>query len=112
MDQAAGVNPWSLRAARRRQAQAPPRWLDPSWILITLGTHHLRWDAKNGTLSNQFVPLIYQWCKQHESLGACQMLLDALQIVTMKYFEVELDPGATMYHRCDDEPQRWLSDGV
>ena len=66
------------------------------WILITVGTHHLRWDAHHNTLSTQFVPLVYLMCKQHESDGACRMLLDGLNSTCIKYFGKKLEPGATM----------------
>ena len=46
------------------------------WILMSLGTHYLRWDPKNLTLSTSFAPLVYLMCKQHESLGAGLMLMD------------------------------------
>ena len=71
------------------------------WILITLGTHHLRWDPHNLTLSVQFVPLIYLFCKQHESDGAILMLLDALIFVCMKYFKKKPVPGACMADHSD-----------
>ena len=49
------------------------------WILITLGTHYLRWDQHNLTLSTSFAPLMYLFCKQIETLGAAKMLIDAVQ---------------------------------
>ena len=51
------------------------------WILLTLGTHYLRWDDHHKKLSNSFAPLIYLFCKQHETAGACKMMVDALHIV-------------------------------
>ena len=68
------------------------------WVLMTLGTHHLRWDQHNATLSTQFVPLLYLFCKQHESDGACLMLTKGCKMLASKYFadKGELSPGATM----------------
>ena len=71
------------------------------WILITLGTHIVRWDAHNLTLSTSFVPLVYLFCKQHESIGACRMLVDALNVTTVKYYGGTLKPGATMSDHSD-----------
>lgn len=39
------------------------------WILMTVGTHHVRWDSARAVLSHQFVPLVYLMAKQHESVG-------------------------------------------
>ena len=66
------------------------------WVLTSVGTHHIRWDPHNLCLSNQFVPLVYLMCKQHESEGAGRLLLDALNKVCVKYFGKKLEPGATM----------------
>ena len=42
------------------------------WILITLGTHCLKVGGKTQVtkLSTTFVPLVYLFCKNHESTGA------------------------------------------
>lgn len=67
------------------------------WILMTLGTHHLRWDEQNGTLSTQFVPLVYLFCLQHESDGACLMLVRGVKLLAGWFFPEEvLEPGACM----------------
>ena len=63
-----------------------------SWILFTLGTHHLRFD--NGTLSTSFVPLMYLFCKEHETDGASKLVMDAANCVSLKYFGKKLFPGA------------------
>ena len=52
------------------------------WILMTLGVHYLRWDDHNKTLSTRFAALVYLFAKQHETLGACKMMMDALHIVS------------------------------
>jgi hypothetical protein len=71
------------------------------WGLLTLGTHWLRWDEHHGTLSTSFAPLIYLFAKQHESVGACTLAVDALKWVAFKYFGTVLDPGATMSDHSD-----------
>lgn len=72
------------------------------WVLTTIGTHMLRWDVHHSTLSTTFVPLVYMLCKQHESLGACKMLIDALCLLASTYFGgAKLQPGACMADHCD-----------
>ena len=71
------------------------------WILLTIGTHYLRWDAHHLKLSTSFAPLMYLMCKQHESAGACLLLCHALNAVTLKYFGQVLVPGATMADHSD-----------
>jgi hypothetical protein len=41
------------------------------WILLTLGTHHLKvvGETKVSKLHTSFVPLIYLFCRNHESTG-------------------------------------------
>ena len=40
------------------------------WILITLGTHYLRNKGKESVrLTHSFAPLVYLFCKQHETRG-------------------------------------------
>ena len=70
------------------------------WVLTTVGIHVLRWDSHHLTLSTTFVPLVYMLCKQHESLGACKMLLDALVYIAATYFGGVLVPGACMSDHC------------
>jgi hypothetical protein len=71
------------------------------WILITVGTHYLRWDAHHQQLSQSYVPLVYLMCKQGESgtaeiLGSAHMVLHALKQVAAKFFEKPFDPGAAV----------------
>ena len=77
------------------------------WILMTIGTHHLRWDQKNLRLSTSFVPLVYLFCKQHETEGACLMLARGLEALAFKYDPtdaegkaIKLVPGACMADHC------------
>ena len=60
-----------------------------------------RWDSHHYKLSTTFVPLVYLFCLQHESDGACLMLMDAANILATKYFGAPLDPGAT----CSDHTE-------
>jgi len=71
------------------------------WLLLTLGTHFLRWDTHNLTLSTRFAPLMYLFCKQQETLGAAKMLIDAAQTTCMHYFGKTLEPGAMMSDRSE-----------
>ena len=71
------------------------------WVLTTIGVHWLRWDAHHHTLTTSFAPLVYLMCKQHESLGACKMLMDALNYVSLKYYGCKLQPGACMSDHAD-----------
>jgi hypothetical protein len=70
------------------------------WILITLGTHHLRWYRDQQKLTNSFVPLIYLFCKEHESKGAGMMLCAAANAVAKQYYKEELQPGMTCTDHC------------
>jgi hypothetical protein len=67
-----------------------------NFILLTLGTHYLRWDAHNQTLSTSFAPIIYLFCKEKETNGAADLLLDASNAISLKYFGKKLEPGAVM----------------
>ena len=71
------------------------------WLLITLGTHFLRWDTHHLKLSTRFAPLMYLFCKQQETLGAAKMLIDAVQTTCTHYFGKTLKPGAMMSDRSD-----------
>ena len=65
-------------------------------ILLTLGTHYLRFDAHNQTLSTSFAPIMYLFCKEQETNGAADLLVDAANAVALKYYQKKLDPGACM----------------
>ena len=45
-------------------------------------------------LSNSFTPLVYLFCKEGESDGACHLLTHALVATGKKYFDVKLTPGS------------------
>ena len=64
------------------------------WILITIGVHVLRWDAHHCRLVTSFVPLVYLFCKEHESQGAADFIMASLNKVSMQYYGVKLLPGA------------------
>ena len=64
------------------------------FLLLTLGTHRLRYDHHHSTLANSFVPLVYLFCKEGERDGAVQLLIDAFVSTGQKYYETKLTPGA------------------
>ena len=69
------------------------------WVLITVGTHYLRWDEHNHTVSNSLAPLVYLMCKQGESgsadqLGSAHMVIDALKSVATIHHKMALKPGS------------------
>ena len=74
-----------------------------TWVLITLGTHCLRVKGKICTtgFTHTFIPLVYLFCLNHESVGACAMLANALTIVTSRCFGKKLRPGALMSDHSD-----------
>jgi len=63
------------------------------FLLLTLGTHHLRFSIHGG-LTTSFVPLMYLFCKEGESDGAAQLVVDAVNATALKYFGKKLKPGA------------------
>jgi hypothetical protein len=71
------------------------------WVLMTVGTHMLAWDEHNLKLVHRFVPLMYLFCQEHESNGACLMVADALNIVCLKYYGTKLCPGGTCADHSD-----------
>lgn len=70
------------------------------WLLITLGTHYLRWDSHHSNLVNSLAPLTYLFCKEQESQGAAEFVMESLQAVSMQYFGVRLFPGAVFSDHC------------
>ena len=76
------------------------------WVLMTLGTHYLRYDAERDQLSTSFAPLMYLMSKQVESgsevqLGSANMLIDALNVLAVQVFGQEMKPGACVSDHCD-----------
>ena len=66
------------------------------WVLMTLGTHYLRYDADRDQLSTSFAPLMYLMSKQVESgsevhLGSAHMLIDALNFLAVHVFQIHPD---------------------
>ena len=70
-------------------------------ILISIGTHHLRWDSDRQVLSHQYVPLVYLMCKQIESAGAAAYLASGADHIAQKYFGQRLLPGLGLLDHCD-----------
>ena len=71
------------------------------WIILSLGTHQLKWDAQHNTLSNSFVPLIYMFCKEHESNAVCTLLCDAGNKTAEQYYGAKLEPGGCIADHSD-----------
>ena len=73
------------------------------WILLTLGTHEIKVVGEHNVskLTTTFVPLVYQFCRNHESTGACRMLCQALNIVSQRVCGRNLQPGSTMSDHSD-----------
>lgn len=73
------------------------------WILITLGTHMLKRVGVHSVtqLQRTFVPLVYLFSKNHESVGAITMVCRALDQVSMHCFSHKLEPGALMSDHSD-----------
>jgi hypothetical protein len=51
--------------------------------------------------STSFIPLVYLFCKQHETDGACLMMMEALNLISVKYYNQPLQPGATCSDHSD-----------
>ena len=73
------------------------------WILITMGTHCLKVVGETTVtrLATTFVPLMYLFCKNHESIGACKMISAAIQETSLRCFGEKLHPGALMSDHSD-----------
>ena len=70
------------------------------FILITLGTHYLVWDSHKHELRTRFAPLVYLFCKEHESDGSALLIVKAFKYVCMKYFGAHPEPGASVSDHC------------
>ena len=62
------------------------------WILVTVGTHVLKMSLGNartkggkGGITHSFRPLVYLFCKQHESADSIVFLLNALNWCILKH---------------------------
>jgi hypothetical protein len=68
------------------------------WILLTIGTHCIKVVGETSvtSLCTTFVPLVYLFCKNHESTGACAMLSHAVNVVAVRCFGRKLTPGAVV----------------
>ena len=71
------------------------------FVLLTIGTHFLRWDVEHMELRQSFAPLVYLMCKEQETNGAVQILVDALSMIAVQYGGADLQPGATMSDNSD-----------
>ena len=71
------------------------------WILMTFGTHCLRWDANCKTYRHTFIPLIYIFSKQHETIESVQLSMDCLQMVADHFYSRRLCPAAVISDHAD-----------
>ena len=62
------------------------------WLLLTFGTHCLRYDGYHGEITHSFRPLIYLLTKDHESTASIAFGMVALQMVAVKYTGDRLYP--------------------
>ena len=66
------------------------------WILLTFGTHALRWDKKHKCYRHSFRPLIYLFCREIETIASVRLCMVALQLVALHFFQRRLEAGATI----------------
>ena len=63
------------------------------WMLVSIGTHDLRFDEERKKLSHSYRPLVYMFVKQQETTESVKMLCEALDEVAFIRFGVFLKPG-------------------
>ena len=71
------------------------------FVLISVGTHYLRYDPHHTKLTTSFAPLVYLMCKEQETCGAARILIDALDNVSVTYGGAHLQPGASFSDHSD-----------
>ena len=71
------------------------------WVLITFGTHHLKWDSKSKLYRHQFLPLGYLWSQQIESIACVKYAMFGLQIVANRFFGARLAPAVNISDHSD-----------
>ena len=49
------------------------------WILVSVGTHSTKLDSRHG-ITHSYRPMLYMFCKQHESTDSIAFLLETLQM--------------------------------
>ena len=75
------------------------------WMLVSIGTHDLRFDEATKQLSHSYRPLVYMFVKQQETTESVKMLCEALDLMAYTRYGVFLKPGTVNMER----PQQWLS---
>ena len=67
-----------------------------SWILLTFGTHHLKWDPNAKMYRHEFCPLVYLFFKgSSETVESTMMGCRGLVLVGQKYFsDMLVQPAA------------------
>lgn len=71
------------------------------WVLMTFGTHCLRWDAAIKDYRHTFCPLVYMFSKQIESTESVKMAMHAAQIVAMHFYKKRLVPAVNISDHSD-----------
>ena len=66
------------------------------FILMTFGTHCLKWDEKAKTYRHSFRPLVYLFSKNHESVSAGRLAMVALQLVALQFFDERLESAVNI----------------
>ena len=63
------------------------------WMLVSIGTHDLRFDEEAKQLSHSYRPLVYMFVKQQETTESVKMLCEALDLMAYTRYGVFLKPG-------------------
>ena len=71
------------------------------YILMTFGTHCLKWDVTAKTYRHSFRPLVYLFSQNHESVSAGRLAMVALQLVAVNFFGQRLESAVNISDRSD-----------
>ena len=71
------------------------------YILMTFGTHCLKWDVKAKAYRHSFRPLVYLFSKNHESVSAGRLAMVAMQLVAVNFFGKRLESAVNISDRSD-----------
>lgn len=62
------------------------------WMLMTVGTHTIKYCEKSKGIRHSFRPLLYMFVKQQESADSVHLLLDSCSTVSIKYARKPFKP--------------------
>ena len=82
------------------------------WILMTFGTHALRWDIKTKQYMHTFCPLIYIFSKQHETIESVKLSMVCLQLAAEHFFGERLCPAVCISDHADGLMQGMQEIGI